>query len=127
MLEPYRRQMAEKAWADEELKALVLLAVAFDAHGENGRAVEVLDEALTLAEPGGFIRVFVDEGAPMARLLYEACPKGSIQTTFDTCWRRSPHLDGSRLPPRGRRPPRSVWKSPSARGSSRFSTSSPLG
>ena len=36
------------------------------------RAVELLDEALTLAEPGGFIRIFVDEGAPMARLLYEA-------------------------------------------------------
>ena len=72
VLEPYRRRMAEKAWADEELKALVLLAVAFDAHGERARAVEVLDEALTLAEPGGFIRIFVDEGAPMARLLYEA-------------------------------------------------------
>jgi LuxR family maltose regulon positive regulatory protein len=38
--------------------------------------VELLDEALTLAEPGGFIRVFVDEGAPMARLLYEACSRG---------------------------------------------------
>ena len=76
VLEPYRRQMAEKAWADEELKALVLLAVAFDAAGEHPGAVEVLDEALTLAEPGGFIRVFVDEGAPMARLLYEACSRG---------------------------------------------------
>ena len=76
VLEPYRRQMAEKAWADEELKALVLLAVAFDAAGEHPGAVEVLDEALTLAEPGGFIRIFVDEGAPMARLLYEACSRG---------------------------------------------------
>ena len=76
VLEPYRRQMAEKAWADEELKALVLLAVAFDAHGERARAVELLDEALALAEPGGFIRIFVDEGAPMARLLREALSRG---------------------------------------------------
>jgi LuxR family maltose regulon positive regulatory protein len=68
--------MAEKAWADQELMALVLLAVAFDAHGERARAVELLDEALTLAEPGGFIRIFVDEGAPMARLLYEALSHG---------------------------------------------------
>lgn len=76
MLELYRRRMAEKAWADEELKALVLLAVAVDAQGERARAVELLDEALTLAQPGGFIRIFVDEGAPMARLLYEACSRG---------------------------------------------------
>jgi LuxR family transcriptional regulator, maltose regulon positive regulatory protein len=76
VLEPYRRRMAEKAWADEELKALVLLAVAFDAAGERPRAVEVLDEALALAEPGRFIRLFVDEGAPMARLLYGACARG---------------------------------------------------
>ncbi len=76
VLEPYRRQMAEKAWADEELKALVLLAVALDARGERAEAVEVLDEALALAEPGGFIRIFVDEGAPMARLLRESLSRG---------------------------------------------------
>jgi len=76
VLELYRRRMAEKAWADEELKALVLLAVALDAHGERAEAVEVLDEALALAEPGGFIRIFVDEGVPMARLLYEASSRG---------------------------------------------------
>jgi len=76
VLEPYRRQMAEKAWADEELKALVLLAVALDAHGEQAKAAQRLDEALTLAEPGGFIRIFVDEGVPIARLLREAAARG---------------------------------------------------
>ena len=76
VLEPYRRQMAEKAWADEELKALVLLAVAFDAHRGRDKAAPRLNEALTLAEPGGFIRIFVDEGAPMARLLREALSRG---------------------------------------------------
>jgi LuxR family maltose regulon positive regulatory protein len=79
VLEPYRRRMAEKAWADQELMALVLLAVALDARGERTRAIELVDEALTLAEPGGFIRVFVDEGAPMARLLYEGCTPGVHQ------------------------------------------------
>jgi LuxR family maltose regulon positive regulatory protein len=76
VLEPYRRQMAEMAWADQELMALVLLAVAFNAHGERAKAVEMLDEALALSEPGGFIRIFVDEGAPMARLLYQALSQG---------------------------------------------------
>ncbi len=76
VLEPYRRRMAEKAWADQELMALVLLVVAFDAHGERAKAEELLDEALALAEPGGFIRIFVDEGAPMAHLLREALSRG---------------------------------------------------
>jgi LuxR family maltose regulon positive regulatory protein len=35
-----------------------------------------LERALTLAEPGGFIRVFVDEGPPMARLLNKAATHG---------------------------------------------------
>ena len=52
VLEPYRRRMAEKAWADQELMALVLLAVALDARGERARAVELLDEALTLGRAG---------------------------------------------------------------------------
>jgi LuxR family maltose regulon positive regulatory protein len=76
MLEPHRRRVEERAWADEQLKALVLLAVAFDALGERSRAVELLDQALALAEPGGFIRIFVDEGAPVARLLREALARG---------------------------------------------------
>ena len=31
-----------------------------------------LERSLTLAGPRGFIRIYVDEGPPMARLLYEA-------------------------------------------------------
>ncbi|HEX7431190.1 MAG TPA: LuxR C-terminal-related transcriptional regulator, partial [Candidatus Limnocylindrales bacterium] len=76
VLEPYRRRVVERAWADEQLKTMILQALAFHALGERGEAVELLDEALALAEPGGFIRIFVDEGAPMARLLYEALSQG---------------------------------------------------
>jgi LuxR family maltose regulon positive regulatory protein len=35
-----------------------------------------LGEALALAEPGGFIRIFVDQAAPMAQLLLEAASRG---------------------------------------------------
>ncbi len=76
VLEPYRRRVEERAWADEQLKTMILQAVAFDALGERSRAVELLDAALAVAEPGGFIRIFVDEGAPMARLLREAASRG---------------------------------------------------
>ncbi|MDR3470538.1 MAG: LuxR C-terminal-related transcriptional regulator [Devosia sp.] len=76
VLEPLRRRVEERAWADEQLKTMILQAVAFDALGERSRAVELLDEALAVAEPGGFVRIFVDEGAPMARLLREASSQG---------------------------------------------------
>ena len=72
VLWPLRRQVEAKGWEDERLKVMVLQAVAHHAHGEKEQAVQLLGEALALAEPGGFIRIFVDEGPPMARLLYDA-------------------------------------------------------
>jgi LuxR family maltose regulon positive regulatory protein len=58
------------------IEILVLQALAFQAGGDTARAMTTLERALTLAEPGGFIRIFVDEGPPMARLLYEAATRG---------------------------------------------------
>jgi LuxR family maltose regulon positive regulatory protein len=54
----------------------MLQALASQARGDTDQAMDVLEQALTLAEPGGFIRIFVDEGPPMARLLYEAATRG---------------------------------------------------
>jgi ATP/maltotriose-dependent transcriptional regulator MalT len=76
LLSPLRQQMEAKEWQDERLKVMVLQAVALRAYGENDKAVQLLGDALTLAEPGGFIRIFVDEGAPMAQLLLEAASHG---------------------------------------------------
>ena len=82
VLEPFRQRMEAKGWADERLKAIVLQAVAQYAHSEKDKATELLVEALTLAEPGGFIRLFVDEGEPMRmtisdfRLRIEKQPHG---------------------------------------------------
>ena len=52
-----------------EIQALQALALA--ACGEEASAVERLAEALTLACPRGYVRVFADEGAPMRALLTE--------------------------------------------------------
>ncbi|MEJ2710774.1 MAG: LuxR C-terminal-related transcriptional regulator, partial [Anaerolineales bacterium] len=54
----------------------ILQALAFQAKGETDRALSALEKALALAEPEGFIRIFVDEGPPMARLLYKALSRG---------------------------------------------------
>jgi LuxR family maltose regulon positive regulatory protein len=72
VLRPLRQQVEAKGWADEQLKVIVLQAIAHHLHGEKDKAVHLLGEALSLAEPGGFIRIFVDEGLPMMQLLSEA-------------------------------------------------------
>jgi LuxR family maltose regulon positive regulatory protein len=58
------------------IEILSLQALAFRAGVDTAGAMTALERALTLAEPGGFIRIFVDEGPPMARLLYEALSRG---------------------------------------------------
>jgi LuxR family maltose regulon positive regulatory protein len=76
VLKPLRQQVETKRWHDERLKVVVLQAVTHHARGEQNQALQVLGDALALAEPDGFIRTFVDEGPPMARLLYEALAHG---------------------------------------------------
>ncbi len=78
VLESWRGQMEAKGWQDERLKVMVLQAVALQAHGEKDKAVHVLCDALALAAPGGFIRLFVDEGPPMAHLLSQAAARGMM-------------------------------------------------
>jgi len=65
-----------KGGADERLRVIVLQAIAHHAHDDKDQAVHLLVDALALAEPGGFIRLFVDEGPPMAHLLSEAGVRG---------------------------------------------------
>jgi LuxR family maltose regulon positive regulatory protein len=60
---------------------MVLQAIALHTQGEKAKALKFLDELLTLAEPGGFIRLFADEGIPMVRLLSEAA-EHSIQPDY---------------------------------------------
>jgi len=75
-LESYRQKMEAKGWADELLKVMILQSVALQAQGEKDKAMQVLGEALAMAESEGFIRIFVDEGSPMAQLLSEAALQG---------------------------------------------------
>jgi LuxR family maltose regulon positive regulatory protein len=51
------------------IEILILQALALQAQGDTDQAITTLEQALTIAEPGGFIRIFVDEGPPMADLL----------------------------------------------------------
>jgi LuxR family maltose regulon positive regulatory protein len=51
------------------LELLVLLAQAHQARGDAVRAQRSLGRAVALAEPQGYLRVFADEGRPVATLL----------------------------------------------------------
>ena len=51
------------------IRILVLRAMALEAQGENSQAEAALKKALALANLGGFIRVFVQQGGSMQALL----------------------------------------------------------
>jgi len=53
-----------------------LLALTHAAQGDIPLALASLERALTVAEPEGYLRLFVDEGLPMAALLQEAAKHG---------------------------------------------------
>jgi LuxR family maltose regulon positive regulatory protein len=54
------------------IEILVLQASAHEALGDVSRGLETLGRALHLAEPEGYVRMFLDEGPLMAGLLAEA-------------------------------------------------------
>ena len=51
------------------IEILAVMSVALDAQGDRTQALATLEQALTLAEPEGYLRTFVNEGAPLAHLL----------------------------------------------------------
>ena len=54
------------------IEILVLQALVHHAQANIHRALDPLERALTLAEPEGYVRIFVDEGKPMRDLLRHA-------------------------------------------------------
>jgi len=60
------------------IEILVVLALAQQAQGNLPGASATLARALVLAEPQGYIRIFVNEGEPMAALLREVSNRGIV-------------------------------------------------
>jgi LuxR family maltose regulon positive regulatory protein len=56
--------------------SLALQALALRAQGKLDQALTALESALSLAEPEGYVRTFIDEGEPMAALLRAAASRG---------------------------------------------------
>jgi LuxR family maltose regulon positive regulatory protein len=61
---------------ENAIRILVPQALAFQMEGDADQALSALNQALSLAAPEGYVRIFVDEGEPMARLLRRALAEG---------------------------------------------------
>lgn len=63
---------------DDQLRALALRALVQESRGNREEALDTLEDTLKLAEPGGFLRLFADEGQPMRALLQALRQRGKF-------------------------------------------------
>jgi LuxR family maltose regulon positive regulatory protein len=85
-----------KARMHSAIEILVVQALAYAAQGDRALARTALSRALALAEPEGYVRKFVDEGAPLAALLRELRAQGTMLSYIDNLL--------AAFPDEGRRP-----------------------
>jgi LuxR family maltose regulon positive regulatory protein len=76
LVEQQRQQAEAYRLPQRLLLVLAVQSITLYANGDKEKAVELLGEVLAMAEPGGYIRLFLDEGALMAQLLLEAASRG---------------------------------------------------
>lgn len=85
-LELLNRLIAEDEKAGRvlnQIETLILQSLAFKKLNKEAKSLAALKKALSPAEPGGYTRVFVDEGPHMAKLLEKILDaKGKIPRTF---------------------------------------------
>jgi LuxR family maltose regulon positive regulatory protein len=77
---PLLAQLAAGAKAGGRLgrliEILVLQATRLHLQDDTNQALAVLEQALAMGEPEGYVRVFVEQGTPMAELLQQAAAHG---------------------------------------------------
>src|SRR5205823_14540091 len=69
LLEPLQVIAEQQERLSHVIEMKVLQALAYNMRQQEPEALSALAQALRLAEPEGYIRCFVDEGAPMDALL----------------------------------------------------------
>jgi LuxR family maltose regulon positive regulatory protein len=76
LLERLLQQAKSGGRIGRAIEVMALQALAHAQHGDHPEAMIALGRALSLAEPEGYVRTFVDEDAPMAALLRQAVSRG---------------------------------------------------
>jgi LuxR family maltose regulon positive regulatory protein len=77
LLERLRHAAEEGGRTGSVIDVLAVQALAEHARGDLPAALVALRRALALAEPQGYVRIFADEGAPMAVLVRAAAAEGT--------------------------------------------------
>jgi LuxR family maltose regulon positive regulatory protein len=80
LLERLLQAAEDGARTGSVIEILVLQALGYHAQGDARAALMRLERALALAEPEGYVRIFVDEGAPMTALLEATAELGMAST-----------------------------------------------
>jgi LuxR family maltose regulon positive regulatory protein len=76
-LEPFQAQAEAAGRMAHVIQICLIKALASQAKGDTVAALELLEKALSLAEPEGYVRLFLDEGAPLMTLLQQLASRGS--------------------------------------------------
>ena len=83
LLERMLGDATRKARNASSVEILIVRALAHQAHRDQAAAVESVGRALALAEPEGWLRVFLDEGAAMESLLRTTRSRGVAPRAID--------------------------------------------
>ncbi|MBC8076024.1 MAG: hypothetical protein H7Y32_08120, partial [Chloroflexales bacterium] len=71
-----------RGWTRYLIEGLVLQALVRQGQANQTSTPTALERALTLAEPEGYVRIFVDEGVPMAGLLAQVAARASPVASY---------------------------------------------
>ncbi len=82
----------------------IITSEALQAQGNRTAALSTLEQALLLAEPEGYIRLFVDEGTPMLALLHHALRHSAVPGYIATLLSAFGQQHASDLPVASARP-----------------------
>jgi LuxR family maltose regulon positive regulatory protein len=115
LLERLLKAAEEGGRTGSVIEILVLQALAHEAQGNIPLALAPLERALALAEPEGYVRIFVDEGLPMAALLARMKAEGGtrrVKDYIDRLLAAFPKLESRTLPVKGEEESMTVLTSP---------------
>jgi LuxR family maltose regulon positive regulatory protein len=76
LLEPLLAHARQVGRIDLIIQIQILRTLAYQVEVQDAQAMAALSEVLSLAEPGGYLRIFLDEGEAMAGLLRQAASRG---------------------------------------------------
>jgi len=76
LLERMRQEAEAEGRTGSVIEILVLQSISLKTQGKIDQSLKTLEHVLSLAQPEGYIRVFLDEGYPMKELLLHAASRG---------------------------------------------------